>query len=100
VVGERAEGPGCIVNSVAHPGTLTLEKNLLPEWCRALGGDNLFGPAGFTMTGREPYQLSAKSLAVGAGSAAAYDAAAKDLGGQPRVSKGRAPDLGAFAVPR
>lgn len=98
IVSERAEGPELIHNLKAQPGTLTLKHNLLPEWCRAFGGDNLFGPPAFEMSGTEPYFLTPGSPAVGQGDPAVFGAASKDALGRPRVAGGRRPDLGAFAL--
>ena len=93
IISERAEGPACIFNSPKHPATLLISKSLLPEWCRTLGGDNLFSAAGFVMTGTEPYLLAEKSPAVGA--ADASKVTTKDVAGRARVKNGKA-DLGAF----
>ncbi len=100
IVSERASGPELFHNFPAHPGALAFTRCLLPEWAQGVGGDNLFGPADFTLTGSEPYLLRATSKAVGAGEPAAFEAKAKDLNGQPRLAAGRKPDLGAFALVR
>ena len=96
IVSERAEGLPCIFNAGKHPARLTVTNSLLPEWCKALGGNNLFEPAGFVMSGSEPYLLTQRSPAVGAGDAAAFGEGSKDVAGRPRVKSGNA-DLGAFA---
>jgi hypothetical protein len=95
IVSERTQGPELIHNFAGAPGTLTLTRNLLPEWCRPFGGDNLFGPAGFVMSGSEPYSLKPDSKAVAAGDPAVLSG--KDVLGRPRSPAGRA-DLGAFAM--
>jgi len=90
VVSERTESLPCIENGPKIPGVLTITRSLLPSWCKKFGGTgNLFGEAGFVMSGSEPYLLSEKSPAVGA----AAGVSAKDVTGKPR--KGQ--DLGAFA---
>ena len=96
IISERAEGPACVFNSAKLPSTLTVTKSLLPKWCKSIGGDNQFADAGFVMTGSEPYLLNEKSPAVGAGDAAAFTAASKDVAGRSRVRKGSV-DIGAFA---
>ncbi len=96
IISERAEGPPCIFNASKHPATLTVTNSLLPEWCKAIGGQNLFGPPGFVMSGSEPYLLTQGSAAVGAGDAAAFSEGSKDVAGRARVKAGSA-DLGAFA---
>jgi hypothetical protein len=96
VVSERKQGPEVLHNFAGAPGTLTLTRCLLPEWSRAVGGDNQFGPAGFVGQGTEPYALTAKSTAAGAGVAGAYGTGARDVLGRAREGV----DLGAFAVPR
>jgi hypothetical protein len=96
IVSERAKGPACIANGPKLPGTLSFTRTLLPEWCRDLGSPGPFGPAGFTMTGTEPYLLTEASPAVGAGDASAFAAGSRDLLGRPRVRQGKV-DLGAFA---
>ena len=94
IISERAEGPACVFNSPKLPAALTVTKSLLPEWCKALGGGNLFTAPGFVMSGTEPYLLTEKSPAVGAGSG--FEATSKDVAGRARVRGGKA-DLGAFA---
>jgi hypothetical protein len=90
IVSERTQTVPCIENGPKIPGTLTITRSLLPTWCQALGGaGNLFAEAGFVMSGNEPYLLSEKSRAVGAGSGIS----GKDVTGKER--KGQ--DLGAFA---
>lgn len=96
IISERTEGPACVFNSAKHPANLTVSKSLLPKWCKAVGGDNLFGDAGFAMSGTEPYLLTEKSPAVGAADSSAFGADAKDVAGRAR--KGH--DLGAFAFVR
>lgn len=96
VISERAKGPACVFNWPKHPGTLTITRSLLPEWCAGLGTDCVYGPAGFEQRGVEPYLLSASSPAVGKGQASAFAPGAKDVAGRPCVTGMRA-DLGAFA---
>ncbi len=96
IISERAEGPACLFNSPKHPATLTVSKCLLPKWCKAIGGDNLFDDPAFAMTGSEPYLLTERSPAVGAADPKAFAADAKDVAGRAR--KGH--DLGAFAFVR
>ncbi len=96
VVSERKQGPELLHNFAGAPGTLTLTHCLLPEWCHALGGDNLFGPAGFVGQGNEPYALTAQSAAAGAGVPFAYGPGARDVLGRAREGV----DLGCFAAPR
>lgn len=100
IVAERTRGPESLFNFPAYPGTLTLKKNLLPPWCSALGGDNLFAGPGWIEGGSEAYLLSSGSPAVGAGDPSAYPATAKDVLGRNRHLDGRPPDLGAFALGR
>ena len=90
IISERAEGVPCVFNSPKHPAALTISKSLLPAWCAAIGGENVFGEPGFVMSGTEPYLLGERSPAVGAGDSVLKDS--KDLAG--RVRKGL--DLGAF----
>lgn len=96
IISERAEGPTCVFNWEKHPAKLTVSKCLLPKWCKAIGGDNLFDDPGFVMSGSEPYLLSEQSPARGAAETAALGADAKDVAGRAR--KGN--DLGAFAFVR
>jgi hypothetical protein len=96
LVSERKQGPETIHNFAGAPGVLTVARCLLPDWCRALGGDNLFGPADLVGQGNEPYALTSKSAAVGAGLADAYGSAARDVLGRARERV----DLGAFAATR
>lgn len=96
IVAERSEGPACLFNSPKLPGTLTVTRSLLPEWCRGVGTDCRYGAAGFVMSGSEPYLLQDASPAVGAGLPSAFLAGAKDVVGRPRVRAGQV-DLGAFA---
>lgn len=97
IISERSEGPACVFNSEKHPATLTVTKSLLPEWRKALGGDNLFAAPGFVMSGSEPYLLSESSPAVGAADASAFGPGSKDVTGRAR---GKRADLGAFAFVR
>ncbi len=90
IISERVEGVPCVFNSTTHPAALTISKSLLPAWCKAIGGENVFGEPGFVMSGTEPYLLSERSPAIGAGEPVLKDS--KDLAG--RVRKGF--DLGAF----
>lgn len=99
IIAERAKGPETIFNFPTHPGSLTLTRNLLPEWCSALGGDNLFGAPGFVGSGAEPYFLTPGSPAVGAGDAEAFGPSPKDVLGRSRLERGK-PDLGAYALGR
>ncbi|MEW5738489.1 MAG: right-handed parallel beta-helix repeat-containing protein [Myxococcota bacterium] len=94
IVAERTRGASIIANVDTYPGTLSLTRNLLPEWCTALGGDNLFAEPHFVGEGTEPYFLRRESPAVGAAAPGVYDAAARDVLGRPRGQPG---DLGAFA---
>lgn len=94
IVSERKEGPSCFFNEARFPGALTLIHNVLPPWCAKLGGKNVFADAGFVGSGAEPYLLSERSPARGAGEAAELGADAKDVRGEPRESP---PSLGAFA---
>lgn len=96
IISERAEGPACVFNSAKLPATLTVTRSLLPAWCKAIGGDNVFAEAGFVMSGSEPYLLGERSPAVGAGDAAAFAPTSKDVAGRSRVRKGGV-DLGAFS---
>ena len=92
LVAERTQGPEVISNFAAAPGTLTLSKNLLPPWSRALGGDNRFDVPGFVGSGPEPYMLAPSSPAIGAGDLSAYGPSPKDLLGRTRTVG----DAGAF----
>jgi hypothetical protein len=94
VVAERTQGPEVLHNFAACPGTLTLHKCLLPEWCQHLGGDNRFGPPGFIGAGGEPYLLAPGSLAITAGDVSAYGPAPKDLLGRTRTQG----DIGAYSA--
>ena len=94
IISERAEGPACIFNSPKLPASLTVTKSLLPEWCKSIGGDNLFTAPAFVMSGSEPYLLTDSSPAVGV--ASGFDASSKDVAGRVRLRNGKA-DLGAFA---
>jgi len=100
IVSERAEGPACLFNGSPHPGKLTLTRNLLPPWCKALGGDNLFAEAKFTLQGTEPYQLQPDSPALGAAAEDGFPKGAKDLSGRARHSATAKPALGAFSLVR
>ncbi|MCA2980195.1 MAG: hypothetical protein INH41_28755 [Myxococcaceae bacterium] len=96
VISERAAGPALLHNGPKCPGTLVVTRSLLPEWANGLGTDCVFGPAGFTLSGTEPYQVGEASPAVGAGDVSAFEAGAKDVLGRPRLRGGKV-DLGAFA---
>ena len=96
IISERAEGPACVFNSQKLPAGLTITNSLLPTWCQSLGGDNQFADPGYLMSGSEPYLLSEKSPAVGAGDSAAFAPTSKDVAGRSRVRKGGV-DLGAFS---
>jgi hypothetical protein len=98
IVSEPAEGPSCLFNTSPFPGALTLERNLLPPWCQALGGDNRFGLAKFAMKGAEPYQPLADSPALGAAREGFFPKGAKDLAGRPRLAGKTPPTVGAFAI--
>jgi predicted outer membrane repeat protein len=100
ILSERTEGPACVANQKTFPGALTLERNLLPPWCAALGGDNRFEGAKFTMQGTEPYQLQVGSPALGAAREDFFAKGAKDLVGKPRHAGTTPPALGAFALSR
>lgn len=95
IISERAEGPKCVFNSDKLPGTLTVTRSLLPTWSKDItGAGNVYGDPAFIMSGTEPYLLTDKSPAVGAGDATG--ASAKDVAGRARVRGGKV-DLGAFA---
>lgn len=98
VVAERTRGGSTLSNFDAHPGTLTLVNNLLPEWCRTFGGDNRYAEPHFVGEGNEPYFLTKGSPAAGAAQGDAYGPNARDVLGRPRGTAGRAADLGAFAL--
>lgn len=98
VVGERTRGASTLSNFEAYPGTLTLENNLLPEWCKSFGGDNKFAEPHFVGEGNEPYFLTKGSPAAAAAQGDAYGPNARDVLGRPRGTGGRAADLGAFAL--
>ncbi len=98
IVSERSPGPEVLHVFAGAPGTLVLRRCLLPEWCAAAfgGGDSRFAAAGFVGSGPEPYLLSARSPAAGAGEPNAYGPTAKDVLGCARDRV----DLGAFAFTR
>lgn len=96
IISERAKGPSCIFNGSKFPASLALTRCLLPEWLAGLGTECLFAAAGFVTEGVEPYLLSERSPAVGAGLSSAFAAGAKDVTGQACIAVDRA-DLGAFA---
>lgn len=98
VVGERTRGATTLSNFDAYPGTLTLENNLLPEWCKSFGGDNRYAEPHFVGEGSEPYFLTKGSPAAGAAQGDAYGPNARDVLGRPRGLGGRAADLGAFSL--
>lgn len=97
IVSERAEGPKCIFNSPKLPAALTITSSLLPPWSKDVAGPgNVYGDPAFVMSGAEPYLLSEKSPALGAGDASAFAGGAKDVAGRARARNGKV-DLGAFA---
>lgn len=99
VVSERAKGPACLFNASTFPASVTIERSLLPEWCKEFGTDCVHAAAGFVGNGSEPYLLSDASPAVGKGDARLFAPGAKDVLGRACVETGRA-DLGAFAHSR
>lgn len=98
IVAERTRSASTLSNFEAHPGTLTLDDNLLPEWCASLGGDNRFAEPAFDGAPHEPYRLTKASPAAGAAKPGAYGPNARDVLGRPREADGRPADLGAFAL--
>ena len=99
VLSERAPGPSFLENLPAAKATLHLDNCLLPGWCQALGGDNLFAAAAFTLEGHEPYRLGPDSPGAHAASDGAFAPLAKDLTGHSRTPRpGLRQALGAFAL--
>lgn len=97
ILAGHVTGPRLIFNHGRYPALLELRRCLLPKGEEALGGDNLFGEAGFTYAQQEPYTITPLSPAVGSADATAYGAGAKDLLGRRRIRDGKA-DIGAFAA--
>ncbi len=89
IISERSEGATCVFNSPKLPGALTVTKTLLPAWSKNIeGAGNVYADPAFAMSGTEPYLLTDKSPAIGAGSVGS----GKDVTGRARKA-----DLGAFA---
>jgi hypothetical protein len=99
VLSERAPGASFLENLPAAEATLQVDNCLLPSWCEALGGDNLFAAPAFTLEGHEPYRLGPDSPGAHAAHDGAFAPLAKDLTGHSRAPRpGLRQALGAFAL--